>query len=153
MMTRCSPIAAWIVALTVPVFAQEKKIMRSALPPAVEKAVQSETKEATIKVFAEEREHGKIFYEVETVIDGHTRDILFTSDGKIAEVEEEVAFDSLPLTVQTGLSKKASGFAVEKVEALSKNGRLVAYEGTIRRQGKPAEIKIGPQGQKLAHEE
>ena len=152
MTTRCSPIAALILVLTLPVLAQEKKIERSALPPAVEKAVQTETKDATIKGFAEEREHGKTFYEVETVIDGHTRDILFTSDGKIAEVEEEVAFDSLPTNVQTGLKKKASGAAIAKVESLSRNGKLVAYEGTIRRHGKPAEIEIGAQGQNLAHE-
>lgn len=153
MTTRCYPIAALILALALPAFAQEKKIERSALPPAVEKAVQTETKDAMIKGFAEEREHGKTFYEVETVVNGHTRDILFSSDGKIVEIEEEVAFDSLPTNVQTGLRKKASRAAIEKVESLSKKGQLVAYEGTIRRQGKPAEIQVGPQGQNLAHEE
>ncbi|QNI36159.1 hypothetical protein [Edaphobacter albus] len=153
MTTRCYPIAALILALTLPTFAQEKKIGRSALPPVVEKAVQTETKDATVKGFAEEREHGKIFYEVETVTNGHTRDILFTSDGKIAEIEEEEAFDSLPTNVQTGLRKKASGATIEKVESLSKKGQLVAYEGTIRRNGKSAEIQVGPQGQNLAHEE
>lgn len=153
MTTRCYPIAASMLAFTLTVFAQEKKIERSALPPAVEKAVQIETKDATVKGFAEEREHGETFYEVETVINGHTRDILFTSDGKIAEVEEEVAFDSLPANVQTGLKKKALGAAIEKVESLSKKDQIVAYEGTIRRNGKPAEIQVGPQGQNLTHEE
>lgn len=153
MTTRCYPIAASILALTLTALAQEKKIERSALPPTVEKAVQAETKDAAIKGFAEEREHGKTFYEVETVINGHTRDILFTSDGKIAEVEEEVAFDSLPANVQTGLKKKASGATIEKVESLSRKGQLVAYEGQIRRNSKSAEIQVGPQGENLTREE
>ncbi len=153
MTVRYYPIAASVLALALTAVAQEKKIERSALPPAVEKAVQTETKGATIKGFAEEREHGKTFYEVETVVDGRTRDILFAPDGSIAEVEEEVAFESLPASVQAGLKKKASGVSIEKVESLTKKGKLVAYEGHIKRNGKSAEIQVGPEGQNLPHEE
>ena len=147
------PIAATILAFALTASAQEKKIERSALPAAVERAVQAETKGATIKGFAQEREHGKTFYEVETIIGGRTRDILFAPDGTIAEIEEEVAFDSLPTEVQSGLKKKAGGVNIEKVESLTKNGTLVAYEGHIRHNGKGAEIQVGPDGQNLAHEE
>jgi uncharacterized membrane protein YkoI len=147
------PITATILAFALTASAQEKKIERSALPAAVEKAVQAETKGATIKGFAQEREHGKTFYEVETVVDGRTRDILFAPDGSVAEIEEEVSFDSLPSEVQTGLKKKAGGVNIEKVESLTKKSRLVAYEGRIRRNGKDAEIQVGPDGRNLAHEE
>jgi uncharacterized membrane protein YkoI len=153
MTVRYHPIAASVLALALTATAQEKKIERSALPPAVEKAVQAETKGAVIKGFAEEREHGKTFYEVETVVDGRTRDILFAPDGTIAEVEEEVAFSSLPTAVQAGLKKKAAGVNIDKVESLSKKGKLVAYEGQIKRNGKSAEIQVGPEGQNLVHEE
>jgi len=147
------PITASVLALSLTAFAQEKRIERSALPPAVEKAVQVETKGATIKGFAEEREHGKTFYEVETVVSGRTRDILFAIDGTVAEVEEEVAFDSPPTNVQTELKKKASGVSIDKVESITKKGKLVAYEGHIRRSGKAAEIQVGPEGQPLIREE
>lgn len=153
MTVRYYPIAASVLALTLTAAAQEKKIERSALPPAVEKAVQAETKGATIKGFAEEREHGKIFYEAETIVNGHTRDILFAVDGSIAEIEEEVPFDTLPASVQAGLNKKAAGVNIDKVESLTKKGKLVAYEGHIKRNGKSAEIQVGPEGQNLAHEE
>jgi uncharacterized membrane protein YkoI len=147
------PIAATFLTLALTASAQEKKIERSTLPPAVEKAVQAETKGATIKGFAEEREHGKTFYEVETVVDGHTRDILFHTDGTVAEIEEEVALESLPANVQTGLKKKAGGVSIDKVESLTKKDKLVAYEGSIRRNGKAAEIQVGPEGKNLSREE
>jgi hypothetical protein len=153
MSVRYNPIAASVLALALSANAQDKKIERSALPPAVEKAVQSETKGFTIKGFAEEREHGKTFYEVETIVDGHTRDILFSPDGNIAEIEEEVAFVSLPSAVQDGLTKKAAGASINKVESLTRKGKLVAYEGAIKRNGRSAAIQVGPDGRNLAHEE
>jgi hypothetical protein len=153
MTVRYHPIAMSVLAIAMNVEAQEKKIDRSALPPTVEKALQSETRYATIKGFAEEREHGKTFYEVETVVDGRTRDILFSPDGTVAEVEEEVALNSLPASVQTGLKKKAGNANIDKVESLTKKGKLVAYEGHIKRNGKSTEIQVGPEGQNLIREE
>lgn len=153
MTVRCYPIALSVLALVLTASAQEKKIERAALPAAVEKAVQNETKGATIKGFAEEREQGKTFYEVETIVGGRTRDILFAHDGTVAEVEQEVALDSLPSNVQAGLRRKAAGKNIDKVESLTRKGRLVAYEGHIVRNGRPAEIQVGPDGGNLAHEE
>jgi uncharacterized membrane protein YkoI len=146
------PIAASILALTL-VATAEEKIKRSALPPAVEKAVQAETQGATIKGFAQEREQGKTFYEAETVVNGHTRDVLFAGDGTIAEIEEEVAFDSLPANVQAGLTQKAAGGKITKVESLTKKGKLVAYEGQVKKGSKSSEIQVGPDGKNLTHEE
>jgi hypothetical protein len=146
-------LTATALACTLTAVAQEKKIERSALPPAVEKAIQSETQGATIKGFAEEREHGKTFYEVETVVNGHTRDILFSTDGTVAEVEEEVAFDSLPAKVQSALTAKAAGAKITKVESLTKKDKLVAYEAAIVKGTKKGEIQVGPDGGKLSHEE
>ena len=58
--------------------AQEKKISRKQLPPAVEKTVATESEGATIKGFASEREHGQQFYEVSLNVNGHNKDILWT---------------------------------------------------------------------------
>ncbi len=153
MTVRRYTVLASIFVLAITASAQEKKIERSLLPPAVEKAVRTETTGATIKGFAQEREHGKTFYEVETVLNGRTRDILFAVDGTVTEVEEEVPFDSLPADVQAGLKRKAAGAPIDKVESLTKSGKLVAYEGHIKRNGKSGEIQVGPKGGNLAHEE
>src|SRR5438132_6042301 len=85
--------------------AQEKKLRREQLPPAVEKTVARESEGATIKGFAREVEKGQTFYEAELTVNGHSKDILMDRTGKIVEVEEQVSMDSLPATVQDGLKK------------------------------------------------
>jgi len=153
MSVRCFAVAGFVFPLTLCAAAQEKKIERSALPPAVERAVQAETQGATIKGFAQEREHGKTFYEAATMINGHSRDVLFATDGVVAEIEEEIAFDSLPANVQAGLTAKAAGGKITKVESLSKKGKLVAYEAQVKKGPKSSEIQVSPDGKSLAHEE
>lgn len=133
--------------------AQEIKIKRSDLPQAVEKTVAEVSKGATIKGFSKETERGKTTYEVEMVVSGHGKDIEIDADGGIVEVEEEVAMASLPPRVAAGLSAKAAGGKILKVESLTKNGKLVAYEAKIETSGKKSEIQVGPDGKALDHEE
>jgi uncharacterized membrane protein YkoI len=141
------------IALTLTAAAQEKRIERSALPPEVEKTVQAQSHGATIKGFSTERENGKTVYEVEMIVDGHTKDLEIAADGTLNEVEEGVAFNSLPIGVQTALIEKAAGAKVVKVESLTKNDRLVAYEAATLKGNKRGEIQVGPDGGKLNHEE
>lgn len=133
--------------------AQEKKIKRSDLPPAVEKTVGDVSKGATIKGFSEETENGKTTYEIAMVVSGHTKDVEVDPRGTILEVEEEAAMDSLPVNVKTGLAAKAAGGKILKVETLTKNGKLVAYEAKVEAAGKKHEIQVGPDGKPLDHEE
>jgi hypothetical protein len=135
------------------VYGQEKKIARSALPPAVERAVQGQSKGAEIKGFVTEVEHGVRVYEVEMVVDGHTRDVQMAGDGAVMEVEEEVGFASLSPEVQRGLKAKAGEATITKVESLTKKGTLVAYEAATRRGTKKGEVQVGPAGGSLAHPE
>jgi hypothetical protein len=134
--------------------AQERKIMRSELPPAVAATVDRETKGATIKGFTTEREHGRTMYEAETVVNGRTRDIEIAQNGQVNEVEEELDMASLPATVQEALSAKAAGGGrIAKVESLTKDGKLVAYEAAMVKNGRLSEFQVGPNGGALAHEE
>ena len=142
-----------IIAVSLTATAQEKKIDQSALPAAVQKTVQANSQGATIKGYATEVEHGKKVYEAEMVVNGHTKDIQITPDGTLNEIEEEVAFNSLPATVQTALTTKAAGAKITKVESLTKQGKLVAYEAATLKGTKKGEIQVGPDGGKLAHEE
>jgi len=141
------------LALTFSAAAQEKKIGHSALPPAVVKTLDGETKGATVKGFSTERENGKKVYEAETTINGHTRDIQVAKNGTLNEVEEEVAFESLPDGVKRGLTAKAAGAKITKVESLTKGGKLVAYEAATLRGLKKGEVQVGPGGSVLKHSE
>ncbi len=106
--------------------AQEKKIKRSDLPPAVEKTVAAESTGATIKGFSTEKEKGQTLYEVELMVNGHSKDISMAADGSIVEIEEQVVLDSLSADVRAGLQAKAGKGKILKVESLTKKGKLVA---------------------------
>jgi hypothetical protein len=133
--------------------AQEKKIKRSDLPPAVEKTVAEQSKGATIRGFSTEQEKGQTLYEVEMTVSGHTKDVSMTADGTIVEVEEQVAMDSLSAEVKAGLQAKAGAGKILKVESLTKKGKLVAYEAQVETNGKKSEVQVGPDGKPLDHEE
>jgi|ERR1700730_6359939 hypothetical protein len=150
LITRAIFVAGLLVASAA---AQEKKVKRSDLPPAVEKTVASQSEGATIKGFSEEEEDGKTLYEAELIVNGHTKDVLIDASGTVVEVEEEVALDALPTSVKTGLMAKAGNGKLSKVESLTKHGKLVAYEAQVNTNGKKSEVQVGPEGKPLDHEE
>ena len=133
--------------------AQEKKINRSDLPPAVEKTVAAESSGATIRGFSTEKEKGQTLYEVEMTVNGHSKDISMMTDGSIVEVEEQVALDSLSPEVQAGLQARAGKGRILKVESLTKKDKLVAYEARVETNGKKSEVQVGPDGKPLDHQE
>lgn len=139
--------------LTVPAWPQEKKIKRSDLPPAVEKAVAAQSQGATIRGFSEEKDHGQTLYEAEFVVNGHSKDVLMDANGQIVEVEEQVVVDSLSPAVRDGLQTKVGKGKLVKVESLTKHGKLVAYEARVVTDGKTSEVQVGPDGRPLDHEE
>ena len=146
-------IAASGLLLAGAAIAQEKKIKRSDLPPAVEKTVAAQSAGATIRGFSTEKEKGQTFYEAEMMVDGHSKDLLIAADGTIVEVEEQVALDSLSADVKAGLQAKAAKGKILKVESLTKKGKLVAYEAQVETNGKKSEVQVGPDGKPLDHEE
>jgi hypothetical protein len=131
----------------------EKKIQRSELPPAVQKAVVEQSQGATIRGFSREKEKGQTFYEAELLANGLSRDVLMDKDGKVVEVEEQVPLESLSPEVRQGLQAKARKGKLVKVESLTKGGKLVAYEARVSTNGKRSEVQVGPDGKPLAHEE
>jgi hypothetical protein len=145
--------AVIVVGAVLAAGAEERKLTRQQLPPDVVSTVDRETQGSTVKGFATERENGKKVYEVETVLNGHTRDLQIAADGTLNEIEEEVAMDVLPAGVRTAVMAKAKGAHVTRVESLTKNGKLVAYEVATERNGHKGEIQVGPTGEKLSREE
>jgi hypothetical protein len=93
MTTRTLSLAVAVLAVA-GLSAADKKIQRKDLPPAVEKAVQlEETKGATVKGLSTEVEGGKKMYEVEATLNGHSRDLLFDTTGRLVEAEEATTLD------------------------------------------------------------
>jgi hypothetical protein len=148
---------AWIFVLSLLFVAStsagEKRIKKSDLPPAVQKTADEQSKGASVKGYNKEIENGKVEYEVELLVNGHSKDVSIDPEGNVVEVEEEVALDSLPAAVRDGLQKKAGNGKIAKVESLTKHGTLVAYEAQVRNGAKRSEIQVGPDGKPLDHKE
>jgi hypothetical protein len=144
-------LAALIVTGTAS--AQERKITRRDLPPAVARTVQSESRGARVLGFSEEKENGQTLYEAELMVNGRSRDLLIDTSGTVVEVEEQVKLSSLPAAVQAGLRAGAGRGKITKVESLTKRGQLVAYEAHVNTNGKSSEVEVGPDGKPLAHEQ
>ena len=51
------------------------------------------------------------------------------------------------------MTNAAAGGKIGKVESLTKQGKLVAYEAVVTAGTKHHEIQVGPDGKKLAHPE
>jgi hypothetical protein len=145
--------AAGFLLLAANASAQEKKIKRSDLPPAVEKTVAAQSAGATIRGFSTEKENGQTLFEVEMTVNSHSKDVSMTADGSIVEAEEQVALDSLSPEVKAGLQAKAGNGKILKVESLTRKDKLVAYEAKVETNGKKSEVQVGPDGKPLDHEE
>ena len=106
--------------------AQDKKLKRSELPPAVGKTADAQSVGATVRGYSSETEDGQLSYEVALMMHGRTRDVSIAPDGTLLEIEEQVSLDSLPAAVRAGLIQAAGAGKIGKVESLTKKGLLVA---------------------------
>ena len=77
----------WIASLTSQANADDKKITRKDVPVATLKAFEAAFPKVTVNAYLTEKEDGKTFYEFETVEGTIKRDILYTPEGTLVEVE------------------------------------------------------------------
>jgi hypothetical protein len=61
----------------------ESKVSLKDLPPEVRATVEKETRNATLKGVSKEKEKGKTVYEVESLVNGRTRDLMIDASGKV----------------------------------------------------------------------
>jgi uncharacterized protein with beta-barrel porin domain len=135
------------VALTACVLsAAEKKVRLEDLPPAVQTAVKEQTRNATLAGLSTEKEKGKTMYEVETKVNGKSRDLLLDQTGAVVESEEEVDINSIPAPARAAIQKRAGNGTLAKVEKVMA-GSTVSYEATIRsKAGKASEYAVNADG-------
>ena len=138
-----------LLFVSLPTQAQEQRVLLKNVPPAVQQTVKEQSKDAKVRGITKEMEQGKTIYELETVVNGHTRDLLIDADGKVTEVEEQVALSALPAPVKDAIVKQAGKGRIVRVEAVTKNDKLEFYEAQVRRLGKLSEIKVSPEGQPI----
>ena len=151
-MLRLSAVVLATLIATGTAAAQERKITRRQLPPAVGRTVTAQSQGAKVRGFAQEQENGQTLYEAELTVNGHSKDIMIDSTGTVVEVEEQVRLSALPAAVQAGLRAGAGSGRITKIESITKQGQLVGYEAHVTTKGKRSEIQVGPDGKPPAHE-
>jgi uncharacterized membrane protein YkoI len=124
----------------------ESRVKMEDLPPAVQRAAREQSKNATLVGLSKEVEGGKTVYEVETKVNGKTRDLLLDQSGAVVEIEEEVDLDSLPPAAKEAIQQKLAGRKLKKVEAVTKDS-TVSYEASYAgKLGKTSEFAVNADG-------
>jgi hypothetical protein len=145
-MLACLVLLAFM--FSIPATAGDKKITKKDVPSAVLKAFEQAYPKAKVKGFAKEKENGTMYYELET-IDGKTkRDLLYTADGKAAEIEETVTLTDLPEAVAKAFAIESPTVQPTKIEKVTR-GEKVTYDFGMGK-GK-SELVIDPSGNIIKH--
>ena len=135
--------AVAIVALAGTAHASDQKTTLKNLPPAVKATVEAESKGATVKGISSEKEKGKTVYELETLVNGRTRDLMIDAAGKVYLVEEQLDVDKAPAPVKAAL--QANGTIVT-LESVMEKG-TTHYEGQVKtKTGKKVAVEVGADG-------
>ena len=96
--------------------AQEKKgkgLQLRDLPAAVQKTVQDHLMGGEIKSIGKEKEDGVEQYEVESVLNGNSRDFNVDSKGNLLLVEVATTVDAIPAAAKASILKKASSLRLK----------------------------------------
>ena len=146
-------MAAITLCLMGIVASAETRISKLDLPAAVEKTADEQIQGSTVRGYSTNIENGQLQYEIRMTTNGHSKSVTIAPDGKLLEVEEQIAMEALPGDVKAGLQSKAGTGRIAKIESLTKHGAIVAYEAQVYTAGKHSEIQVGPDGKALDHEE
>ena len=147
MKNRAFVIAMAMVAATVAYAGAQadgdKKINMKNLPAAVKATVEKESQGATVKGISSEKEKGKTVYELETLVNGRTRDLMIDSAGKVYVVEEQLDAAKAPAPVRTALEAKGK---IVVLESVMENGKTT-YEGQVQpAKGKKITLELNADG-------
>ncbi len=143
---KTSTTCALLAGFSLVAWAADTKIPVAQLPPAVQTAMKNQTANSTVLGATEEREHGRMTYEVETKRDGKGRDLTFAEDGSLLEVEQEMDLNSIPAPARIGIQKRAAGGTIEKVESVTQ-GTTTSYEADVQtKSGKTREVAVNADG-------
>lgn len=135
-----------VVAVSLSVQGREKKVQMKDLPPAVQATVKEQSTGAELRGLAKEVEKGKTFYEAELIVNGRHKDVLIGADGKVVEIEEQVALNNLPSAVKAEIEKQAGKGKILMVESVTKDNALAFYEAHVKSGLRTREIKIATDG-------
>ena len=142
--TRLIASIALGLLMTVAAQANEKKVKLADLPPAVQTSVDSQAAGNTVTGFTKDTVDGNTLYKANLVVDGHARVVTINSDGTVASVENEIAWESVPADIQTTLTKAAGKGKLSDFSSVSTDGKIVSYNAMLDTKGNKDRISVKP---------
>lgn len=134
---------------TTAAMAAEHSIPCKTLPTAVQTKSKDVVATATVHHCVKDVSGGKTTYELETMLDGRSKDITFDGTGNVLEVEQQVEASELPAPVASAFQKAAEGGSMGKIESLTRADKVVSYEGVVTHHGKRSELAFRPDGSSM----
>jgi uncharacterized membrane protein YkoI len=131
--------------------AGEEKVPLDKLPKAVKDAVLKRFPKADLKSAEKENENGKIVYEVAIVYKDQKIEVTLTPEGKITEIEKQIAAKDMPKEVTKTLEDKYPKATYKMIEEVIKvkdnKEKLEYYEVLLETADKKKfEVSVAPDG-------
>jgi hypothetical protein len=145
----------FVALLAIAVFAgntiaQEKKgasLKLKDLPAAVQKTVQDNLNGGEIKNISKEKEDGVEQYEIESILNGKSRDFNVDAKGKLLVVEVATTIDSIPAAAKAAILKKVADGKLDGVETFTRSGQPTMYEAAFTdKKNKKHEVLVKADG-------
>jgi uncharacterized membrane protein YkoI len=139
----------FLVALTVAISAEEQTIKKADVPSAVIAAFEKAYPKATVKNYSTEQHRGKTSYEIES-IDGSThRNVEYSPQGELLEIEEALKPSDLPPKVSQAITTKYAGGDIVSAEKKIKGDKTV-YKVKMLQDKAKIEVRVNPEGEFIA---
>ena len=136
-----------IVALGSAMAQTKKSLQLKDLPAAVQKTVGANLNGGEIKNIAKEKEDGVEQYEVESVLNGKSRDFNVDSKGGLLVMEEGTTIDAIPAPAKAGILKRVGVGRLGMIETFTKTGLPMMYEASYTdKNGKKHEVLVKADG-------
>jgi hypothetical protein len=106
---------------------KEKKLTKEQIPAVILTAFQKAYPKAVIKGAGQETEDSVTYIEIESLDGSVERDVQYTIDGKVVEIEESVDAKTLPDAAIKNIAKEYPKGKIEKAERITQ-GEKIQYE-------------------------
>jgi hypothetical protein len=138
--------------------ADEEKVDLDKVPKAVLEAVKARFPEAKLVGAEKETEDGKTIFEINIKDKNQNVDVSLTAEGKILEIEKQIAAKDWPKPVSQALEAKYPKATYKVIEEVNyvKDGKekLEYYEAhLVTAQGKSIEVRVAAGGKILEEED
>ena len=149
-MLRSLTVLLAVVVFCLSFLAQENKgksLQPKDLPAVVQKTMEDNVKGGQIRNISKEKEDGIEQYEVESLVNGKSRDFNVDTKGNLLVVEEATTIDVIPATAKASILKKVADGKLRTVETFTKPGQPMMYEAAyIDKKGRHHEVLVKADG-------